>query len=145
MQEAQLTKKESGPLLWEKWKYRQELFWKSLYRWGTAAIAVSIVPWVQTELVYDLGLMVLFFSCLASMIAGFVSWLIAAEYERFNKVDKKYRGILGKYAPDPISNPLFPTGWLWELRIGCVVLFHLKMLLFYLFGRFGLRQFTQGS
>lgn len=121
MPHAKLTKKESAPLLWEEWKYRHELFWKSLYRWGTASVAVSIVPWVQTEILDDLGIMVLFFPVLASLIAGFASWHIAAEYSRLRKVDKKYRDVLGDFAPDHIIEPLFPIGWLWKLPIGWVV------------------------
>ncbi len=121
MEHAELTRNQSAQLLWEEWKYRHELFWRSLFRWGTAATLITVAPWVQTDLVDKLGLMVLFFPFLASLIAVFASWHVAAEYSRLRKVDRRYRDLLGRFAPDPIVEKPFPVGWLWKLPIGWVV------------------------
>jgi len=121
MAKDSLSEPEACTLLWEEWRYRHELFWQALYRWGLAAVAVSIAPWIKPDLVNDLRYFVLFFPALASLLALFAAWHIAAEYSRLIKVDARYRALSGKYAPESISGPLFPIGWLWRIPIGWAV------------------------
>jgi hypothetical protein len=39
-----LTLKEAVEVLWKWRKYRNGVFWKTLYRWGATAVIITLVP-----------------------------------------------------------------------------------------------------
>lgn len=91
-------------LLWEEWKYRHDVFWQSIYRWGLAVGLITIAPYVSPNLIGELDYIVLFFPILAGLVSMFASWHLGAEYVRLKKVDEQYRPLLGKYRPQPLTN-----------------------------------------
>lgn len=82
---------EATKLLWEEWKYRHSLFWKSLNLWGAAFVFLSITPYVKTDILLNLGRGVLVFPLFAELLAICAAWHLAAEYARFKLVNEKYR------------------------------------------------------
>jgi hypothetical protein len=112
---------EGAKLLWEEWSYRHELFWRSLYRWGGATVAVSIVPYVNPDLIKDLGVVVLVFPFLSFSISIFAAWHLSAEYARLTKVTEKLREVQGRYAPQPIDTENLIIRLILRLKIGWVV------------------------
>lgn len=112
---------EAATLIWEEMKYRHDLFWSVLSRWGLAAVTVSIVPWVNPGLINTLHTTVLIFPVLAFIIALFASWHIGSEYLRLVAWTIKYKEIMGDLYPNSNSimkwkliNFLFtrPIGWI---------------------------------
>jgi hypothetical protein len=84
---------------WQHYTYRHELFWKSLYRWGSAVIAISIVPYVKPEILSSLGKAIFIFPVLAFLLGWIAAWHLGAEYWRFKCVDDKLREVLGEGFP----------------------------------------------
>jgi hypothetical protein len=116
-----LSPGEGASLLWEEWKYRHDLFWQAFYRWGTAAVVVSVVPYVQPRLVDDLGSVVLVFPALAALLAVGASWHLFAEYARLLRVTARYREALGVYAPAAVHYPSRLISWVLRWPVGWVV------------------------
>jgi hypothetical protein len=86
-------------LLWEEYKYRHDLYWKSLYLWGGAATAIFIAPFLKPELGI-LGPAIFIFPVLGLAISLIGAWHLASESERHNVVSKKYNQVRGKeYSP----------------------------------------------
>lgn len=116
-----LTTSEAATLLWEEWKYRHELFWKSLYLWGFASVTVSIFPWINPDVITKLGKNVLIFPIMAGFIALFAAWHLGSEYSRILKVTNKYRIVLGKFAPEPVAKNPWYVRWFFKWSIGKIV------------------------
>ena len=100
---------EWAKMLWDEWKYRHDRFWRSLFRFASAVIIVSIVPYVKPELIEKLGNVIVVFPVLAILISLGACWLLAAEYQRLRMVGKRYDDLRGNYVP-----PRMPSKKWWQ-------------------------------
>lgn len=94
-----LDDKEAAKLLWDEWKYRHSIFWNSLYRWGIAVVTISLVPYVKTDIIETLGLLVLAFPVVSALFSIVAAWHLAAEYYRLQLVRRRYLELLAPYTP----------------------------------------------
>jgi len=126
-----MEEKDAVGLLWNEWAYRHDLFWKSLFRWGAAVIALWIVPFVKPEIVSKLGHGILIFPSLALLLSLAAAWHLGAEYSRLKVVNEKYRSLLGNYRPGDLSKDKWWMN-LFGLSIGttAVLLFGLLLSVF---------------
>jgi hypothetical protein len=85
-------------LLWEEFKYRHELYWKSIFLWGGAATSIFIAPFLKPEL-RVLNSVVFIFPIIGLAISLIGTWHLAAESERLSVVKRKYDEIRGSYTP----------------------------------------------
>jgi hypothetical protein len=83
-------------ITWQNYMYRHELFWKSLYRWGSAVIAISVVPYLRPEILNSLGRAIYIFPVLAWILALVAAWHLGAEYWRLKSVGRKLEGLIGE-------------------------------------------------
>lgn len=125
-----LTISEALPLLWEWRRYRNEVFWITMYRWGGAALVLTIIPYVLPELIGKLGKATLVFPVLAFVLCMFGAWLMAALYIRFVSVNRKYRALLGDFDPNDEDHSRL------ILRVFGVSLGKVVVAFFVLFGLF---------
>jgi hypothetical protein len=100
---------ETGPtaadalkLIWEWRRYRNEVFWTSVYRYGAAILLISLAPYVLPGVIGRLGRAVLVFPAAGSFLALFASWLTAVQYKLYKQVDRRFRSMLGAYDADDI-------------------------------------------
>jgi hypothetical protein len=86
-------------LLWEEYKYRHDLYWKSIYLWGGAATAIFIAPFLKPELEI-LRSAIFIFPVVGLAISLIGAWHLASESERLGVVVAKYNQIRGEnYSP----------------------------------------------
>jgi len=114
-------------LLWEEVKYRHDTYWNSFFKWGSAIIIVSIIPWIKPELITQLGKLIIVFPVIAFLLSIFAAWHLLSEYARLLKVMQKYRLVQGPYQPKQISGSDLILPKFWMQPIGVVVV--LTMLL----------------
>lgn len=99
-----MTSSESEPvskwaeLLYKEFEYRHGLYWKSLYLWGGAVIAVLLAPFLKSEL-RPLGEAVYFFPMVGLVLSFAGAWHLAAEAERIAAVLKRYNELRGSFKP----------------------------------------------
>ena len=90
---------EWAELIWEEYKYRHDLYWKSIYLWGGAATAIFIAPFFKPELIV-LGSAIFIFPVVGLAISLIGAWHLASESERLGVVGAKYNQIRGaQYSP----------------------------------------------
>lgn len=118
-----LTIDEAVRTLWEWRRYRNQVFWSSVYRWGAVAITMTIVPFLLPHLIDRLGNGIFVFPFMAFFLSMLAAYFTAVQYKLYKQVDRKYRSLLGKYNPGDIKERLF------QFSIGKVV-----ALLFLFFG-----------
>ena len=100
--------KQAADLLWQEWKYRHDLFWKSLFRWAGAVLTLWIIPFVKPEVFKPWPKLVLAFPVTAFLLSMFSAWIIGAEHRRFAAVNTKFNEMRRDYSP-----PRMPTNsWL---------------------------------
>jgi hypothetical protein len=97
-----LTTDRAIQMLWKWRKYRNEAFWSSMYRLGTASIALSMLPYLLPDLSGKLGSAVLVFPSMAALLSLVGAYLMIVQYMLYKLVDRKYRAVLGKYNPGDI-------------------------------------------
>lgn len=114
-----LTKDEAMSLLWEWRKYRNEVFWSSMYRLGAASVLLTIAPYLLPNLIGKLGFAVLVFPILAALLSIFASYLMIVLYMLYKLVDRKYRSLLGEYNPGDI--PERPINRPFRISIGKIL------------------------
>jgi len=110
-----LSINEAVHILWEWRKYRNQVFWNSVYWLGAAIIIISIVPYLLPGIVSKLGYAVIVFPFLTFLIASFSAYLLAVLYKLYKTADRRYRELLGKFTPADIQGLLF------RLPIGKVI------------------------
>ncbi|MCR4409134.1 MAG: hypothetical protein QHH43_00565 [Candidatus Saccharicenans sp.] len=79
-------------LLWDEYKYRHMMFWKSFYLWGGAAVTIFIMPFLKKELKV-LNQAIFIFPLIGFIISLIGAWHLAAESERLLKIGEKYSQI----------------------------------------------------
>lgn len=105
--------------LWEWRKYRNQVFWSSMYRCGAVALILTLVPYLLPDLITKLGLAVFVFPILASFVCVFASYLMIVQYMLYKLVDRKYRVLLGSYNPGDIPDK--PINRLFRISIGKIL------------------------
>lgn len=77
--------------LWAEYSYRHEHVWNNLYKLLAAALALSIVPYLQIAIPDDLKWSLLVPPALSIILLG-ISWLrISRELEILDSIRDKYR------------------------------------------------------
>ncbi|MBI3158570.1 MAG: hypothetical protein HYZ26_03095 [Chloroflexi bacterium] len=105
---TKLPEEQIANLLWEEWKYRHEIYWQSIYRWGLAVGFITIAPYYfQERLISTLGWQVVAFPAVAALLAIFAAWHLGAEYVRLGEVSQRYHLVLGEHAPKRLPKGLF--------------------------------------
>ena len=61
---------EWAKLIWSEYEYRHGLYWKSIYLWGGAAVALFVAPFLQPE-VKELGSAAFIFPILGSFFNNY--------------------------------------------------------------------------
>ena len=98
---------EGAKVLLDEWKWRQDHCWTSLRQYSIAAVTVSIVPYVKSDLIASLGRFAFLFPILGWLIFFLATWLFASEYVRSKPVEIRYRQLLGRCAPDDARVSMF--------------------------------------
>jgi hypothetical protein len=104
-----MDEKQAAELLWDEWKYRHGLYWKTLFRWGGAVVTLLIIPFIKPEIFSPLPIAALAFPLLAFCVSVFSAWLIGAEQRRFQVVSKKYDELRKDFLP-----PRLPDTGHWD-------------------------------
>lgn len=94
-------------LLWEWRKYRNQVLWSSVYRWGAVCLAIMIAPYLLPDLSMKLGMAVFVFPLTTFLLACFAAYLIAVQYKLYKQIDRKYRSCLGPYKPEDLPRNNF--------------------------------------
>ncbi len=111
-----LTIEQATNTLWKWRKYRNQVFWSSVYRIGALSIALTIAPYLFPDLIEKLGPAVFTFPFLAFLFSAFGAYLLAVQYKLYKQVDRKFRSLLDIYKPeetpkDTIINRIFRTSF----------------------------------
>lgn len=114
-----LNLNEAVNFLWEWRKYRNQVFWTAVYRWGAAAVILTLAPYLLPDLIQKLGFAVFVFPIMASLLSIFAAYLVAVQYMLYKQADRKYRSLLGKYTPEDIPNK--PINRVFRISIGKVL------------------------
>ena len=77
--------------LWEEYKYRHDLCWKVIIQTTAAFVVLSVIPYVQTEVVRGLGRSILAVPVLALIVVAFSFAVMLNEFDAFDKIKRKYR------------------------------------------------------
>ena len=115
-----MDEKQAIDLLWDEWKYRHELFWKSLFRWGGAVITLWIIPFLKPEVFKPYPIVSLLFPAMGFLLSLFSAWLLGAEQRRFAMVNQKYHELRGAFLPPRVPR-LTRLDRLYALPIGAKV------------------------
>jgi hypothetical protein len=94
-----MNEKQAADLLWEEWKYRHDLFWKSLFRWAGAVVVLWVVPFLKPEIFKFRPWIALIFPAAAIILSLFSAWILGAEQGRLAMVSKKYDELRKEFLP----------------------------------------------
>ena len=103
MEEDRLRPGEAAQLLWGWRKYRNEAYWTTMYRFGAAALVVTLVPYVLPGVLRELRYAVLVFPFVAALLFLVATYLLVVHQTLYRVVDKKFRAVLGSYDPGHMS------------------------------------------
>lgn len=92
--------------LWKEYKYRHDLIWQRIFRFTTAIVLISIIPYIQESIARILGIWILIAPLLASILAIFVLVVINNELKLFNKIKTQYRRRQNKLLDDDLQHDL---------------------------------------
>jgi len=109
--------------LWEEYKYRHDLIWQRIFRFTTAVVLISIIPYVQQKIADLLGPWILIAPLLATILAGFVLIVMRNELELFGKIKTAYRRQQNKLLDDDLKHDLSKKS-----DFDCLVLLYLSTL-----------------
>jgi hypothetical protein len=117
-------------VLLDEWKYRHNHCWSSLRQYIIAAVAVSIVPYVKSDLIQTLGRTVLLFPFVGWVIVVGAILLFEAEYARCHDAEAQYHWLLGPSLPGQNSTLRFKRVAFRSISLTTIsVLFMLSWLL----------------
>jgi len=71
-----MDEKQAIDLLWAEWKYRHDLFWKSIFRWAGAVLTLWVIPFLKPEVFKPWPKVALAFPILAFLLSLFSAWII---------------------------------------------------------------------
>ena len=90
--------------LWEEYKYRHDLIWQRIFRFTTAVVLISIIPYVQQDIARLLDLAILIAPVLAMLLAIFVGVVMSNELKLFRKIKTAYRRQQNKLLDDDLKH-----------------------------------------
>jgi hypothetical protein len=99
-----LTTNKAMELLWQWRKYRNQVFWSSMYRLGAACMLLTVIPYIVPDMAGRLGIAILVFPILAAVLSVFASYLMVVQYMLYKLTDRKFRSLLGKFNPGDIAD-----------------------------------------
>jgi hypothetical protein len=76
--------------LWKEFKYRHDLIWQRIFRFTTAVVLISMIPYVQRDIARLLGAGILIAPVLATILAVFVLVVMWNELKLFRKITTAY-------------------------------------------------------
>ena len=114
--------------LWEEYKYRHDLIWQRIFRFTSAVVLISIIPYVQKDLARQLDIGILIAPLLATLLAWFVWMVMRNELKLFGKIKTAYWRQQNKLLDDDLKHDLdeksvFASLVLWYLGILLVLSF----------------------
>lgn len=89
--------------LWEWRKYRNECFYMTIYRWGSAALVISLIPYILPDLIMKLSYAVFVFPIMAAFLGVIAAWLMATQYKLYKLVNNSFRKLLCQYNPQDLQ------------------------------------------
>ena len=92
--------------LWEEYKYRHDHIWQRIFRFTSAVVLISIVPYVQMKIARTLGCWILLAPLLATILAGFVFVVMRNELKIFEKIKTAYRRQQNNLLDDDLKHDL---------------------------------------
>ena len=92
--------------LWEEYKYRHDLIWQRIFRFTTAVVLISIIPYVQQGIACLLDIGILIAPLLATCLAGFVWIIMRNELKLFGKIKTAYRREQNKLLDNDLKHDL---------------------------------------
>jgi len=95
---AEALRLDTVKILVNDWQWRHQHCWKSLQRFGLAAITVAAIPYAKAE-IFQGNLATIFFPIGAWFVALAAVLLFAAEYVRCKPIEEKYYALLGADSP----------------------------------------------
>jgi hypothetical protein len=123
-----MENEKAAALLWDEWKYRHDLFWRSLYRYAGSVITLWIIPFLKPEVFKPFPAATLLFPVLALFLSVFSAWLLGAEQRRFAMVNAKYDELRQEFLPPRMPKEGL-VDKLFAARVGAyVVLFYVLSL-----------------
>jgi hypothetical protein len=90
---------DGAKVLLDEWKFRHQHSWTSLRQYVIAAVTISIVPYIKTDLIPNLGSTVLLFPFVGWLMSVGAILLFAAEYVRCYDAETQYYWLLGDTLP----------------------------------------------
>src|SRR5438105_1214590 len=94
-----MEEKQAIQLLWDEWKYRHDLFWKSLFRWAGAVLALWAIPFLKPDIFKPWPIVALAFPAMAFLLSICSAWILGAEHRRFITVNQKYEQMRKDFQP----------------------------------------------
>jgi hypothetical protein len=77
--------------LWAEYEYRHDLVWQRVFRFTTAVVLISIIPYVKKNIAQLLGNWILIAPVLAAFLAAFVLFVMKNELKLLGKIRRAYR------------------------------------------------------
>lgn len=91
---------------WEEYKYRHDLIWQRIFRFTTAVVLISIIPYVQQDIARLLDTWILIAPLLATILSGFVFIFMRNELKLFEKIKTAYRRQQNKLLDNDLKHDL---------------------------------------
>lgn len=77
--------------LWGEYKYRHDLIWQRVFRFTSAVVLISVIPYIEPNIARLLNGWILIVPLLATILAGFVLLVMWNELILFGNIKKAYR------------------------------------------------------
>jgi len=86
--------------LWSEYQYRHDLVWKRLFTTTLVVAVLSTIPYLQANLIPQLGWLILAAPALALPVLLSAATVIGNEYALFSTVKRSYRRAMRPLVPD---------------------------------------------
>ncbi len=91
---------------WEEYKYRHDHIWQRIFKFTIAIVLISIMPYIQKEIICILSYWVLIAPILAFLLSCFVFSVMHNELQLFGKIKKVYRFEQNKLMDDDLAHEI---------------------------------------
>ena len=91
---------------WEEYKYRHDHIWQRIFTLTTAIVLISIIPYIQQDVVRLLRNWILIAPILAFLLASFVFLVMDNELELFGRIKKAYRRQQNRHLDNDLKHQL---------------------------------------
>lgn len=92
-QDANWPSTEELKYLWDEYKYRHDLCWRTVYRALFAVVFLAAIPYVRIDLAKALNFWMIIPTVLGVFIAVLSIFVVSNELERFGKIKDSYREL----------------------------------------------------